>query len=318
MEEFIMKWLLDPTVGKLVAAFIGLLIISVVVRFVKRYLSGFIKDTDNRYRARKFVTLIGYFTGMILISTIFSDKLGGLTVAFGVAGAGIAFALQEVIASVAGWLAISAGNFYSTGDRIQLGGIMGDVIDIGILRTTMMECGQWVKADLYNGRIVRVANSFVFKEPVFNYSGDFKFLWDEIVMPVKFGCDYKLAKEIFHKVAEEVAGEYARHAKSAWQEMVNKYMIEDARVGPMITIQVTDNWMEFTIRYIVDYRKRRSTKDILFSRIIEEIDKTDGRVGIASTTLQLVDLPELRIRINDAVKRQGDLDINEENTGRGK
>lgn len=305
MEELIMKWLMDPTVGKLVAAFIGILIISVAVRFFKRYLTGYIKDTDNRYRARKFVTLIGYVTGIILITVIFSDKLGGLTVAFGVAGAGIAFALQEVIASVAGWLAVSAGNFYKTGDRIQLGGIMGDVIDIGILRTTLMECGQWVKADLYNGRIVRVANSFVFKEPVFNYSGDFHFLWDEIVMPVKFGCDYKLAKEIFTRVADEVAGDYARQAKNEWQVMVNKYMIEDAMVEPMITIQVTDNWMEFTIRYIVNYRKRRSTKDVLFTRIIEEIDKTDGRVGIASTTLQLVDLPELRIRINDAMNRQG-------------
>ena len=305
MEELIMKWLMDPTVGKLVAAFIGILIISVAVRFFKRYLTGYIKDTDNRYRARKFVTLIGYVTGIILITVIFSDKLGGLTVAFGVAGAGIAFALQEVIASVAGWLAVSAGNFYKTGDRIQLGGIMGDVIDIGILRTTLMECGQWVKADLYNGRIVRVANSFVFKEPVFNYSGDFHFLWDEIVMPVKFGCDYKLAKEIFTRVADEVAGDYARQAKNEWQVMVNKYMIEDAMVEPMITIQVTDNWMEFTIRYIVNYRKRRSTKDVLFTRIIEEIDKTDGRVGIASTTLQLVDLPELSIRINDAMNRQG-------------
>jgi len=304
MEDFIRNWLLDPTVGKLVAAFIGILIISVAVRFFKRYLTGFIRDTDNRYRARKFVTFIGYVSGIILISIIFSDKLGGLTVAFGVAGAGIAFALQEVIASVAGWLAVSAGNFYKTGDRIQLGGIMGDVIDVGILRTTMMECGQWVKADLYNGRIVRVANSFVFKEPVFNYSGDFQFLWDEIVIPVKFGCDYRLAKDIFYKIADEVCGEYARHAGSAWKDMVNKYMIEDAKVEPMITLMVTDNWMEFTIRYVVDYKKRRSTKDVLFTRIIEEIDKTDGKVGIASATLQLVDLPEIRLRMHDLIKKQ--------------
>ena len=96
---------------------------------------------------------------------MFSDKLGGFTVAFGVAGAGIAFALQEVIASVAGWVAISVGNFYSPGDRVQVGGIRGDVIDVSILRTTLMEVGEWVAADLYTGRIVRVANSSVFKTP---------------------------------------------------------------------------------------------------------------------------------------------------------
>ncbi|PKN76788.1 MAG: transporter [Deltaproteobacteria bacterium HGW-Deltaproteobacteria-10] len=303
MEEYFKRWLLDPIVGKLVAAFIGILIIVVLVRFLRSYLFRYIKDTDNRYRARKFITFLGYVTGVIVIASIFSDKLGGLTVAFGVAGAGIAFALQEVIASVAGWLAVSAGNFYKTGDRIQLGGIMGDVIDISILRTTLMECGQWVKGDLYNGRIVRIANSYVFKEPVFNYSGDFQFLWDEIVMPVKFGCDYRIAKDIFYKVAVEVAGEYAQQAKSAWKEMVNKYMIEDARVEPMVTLVVTDNWMEFTIRYVVDYKKRRITKDILFTRMIEEIDKTSGRVGIASTTLQLVDLPEFKVRTNDRMSQ---------------
>ncbi len=99
----------------------------------------------------------------------------GLSVALGVPGAGIAFALQEVIASVASWVAVSFGNFYSPGDRVQLGGIKGDVIDVGVLRTTLMEMGEWVNGDLYNGRIVRVANSFVFKEPVYNYSADFPF-----------------------------------------------------------------------------------------------------------------------------------------------
>ena len=73
------------------------------------------------------------------------------------------------------------------------------MIDIGMLRTTMMEIGEWVNADLYNGRIVRVANSFVFKAPVFNYSGDFPFLWDEVTVPVKYGGDYRLAREIFEK-----------------------------------------------------------------------------------------------------------------------
>jgi small-conductance mechanosensitive channel len=97
--------------------------------------------------------------------------LSSLTVALGVAGAGagIAFALQEVIASVAGWIALSFGQFYAVGDPVQLGSIKGDVIDIGVLRTTLMEIGEWVKGDQYNGRIVRVVNSFVFKEPVYNY-----------------------------------------------------------------------------------------------------------------------------------------------------
>jgi small-conductance mechanosensitive channel len=299
MEDFIKHWLFDPTVGKLVAAVVGLLIVAILVRFARRSLSRYIADSEARYRARKLVTFLGYIVGFIIIVTIFSDKLGGLTVAFGIAGAGIAFALQEVIVSIAGWVAIISGNFYKTGDRVQLGGIKGDVIDIGILRTTLMEIGQWVNGDLYNGRVVRIANSFVFKEPVFNYSGDFPFLWDEITVPVKYGSDYRLAREILQRVAEEVVGDYAVHAQVAWKELVQKYLIEEATVEPMVTLVANDNWMEFTVRYVVDYKKRRAIKDRLFTRILEEFDKTSGRVEIASMTVHLVQAPVFDVRIRE-------------------
>jgi small-conductance mechanosensitive channel len=173
LPDFIKHWLADPVVRKFAASLVAVVVIIILVRLIKNYAFRLIKDSNSRYRARKLLVLIGYVAGIVTVASIFSSKLGGLTIAFGVAGAGIAFALQEVIASVAGWLAISAGNFYKPGDRIQLGGIMGDVIDIGVLRTTLMECRQWVKGDQYNGCIVRVANSCVFKEPVFNYTGDF-------------------------------------------------------------------------------------------------------------------------------------------------
>ena len=200
MQCFLERWLFDPTVGKIIFSIVGILVIAVIVRFLRRSLAHRIKHPDTRYRARKLITFTGYLVGILFITTVFSDQLGGLTVAFGVAGAGVAFALQEVIASAAGWVAISFGHFYQIGDRVQLGGIMGDVIDIGVLRTTLMECGQWVNADLYNGRIVRIANSFVFKEPVFNYSAHFPFLWDEITVPIKYGSDHRLAKVFYERV----------------------------------------------------------------------------------------------------------------------
>ena len=295
MTDSVKNWLFDPTIGKIVTAIIGILIVVGIVRFLQKTVTVRIKDTDTRYRVRKFVSFIGYILGIILLATVFSDRLGGLTVALGVAGAGIAFALQEVIASVAGWFAISFANFYKTGDRVQLGGIKGDVIDVGILRTTLMEIGEWVKGDLYNGRMVRIANSFVFKEPVFNYSGDFPFLWDEITVPVKYGSDYRLAKEILQRVANDIVGDYAKQAAISWKDMVKKYMIEDASVEPMVTMIANDNWIEFTIRYVVDYKKRRSNKDVMFTRTIEEIEKTNGKVSLASATFELVGVPGLNV-----------------------
>lgn len=178
MDASLSEWLGRVGSSKLFVLFAAAFGVWILVRLIQRRLGASGVDNQAAYRMRKAVGLLGFLLVLVLATAIYSERLGGLTVALGVAGAGIAFALQEVIASVAGWLAILLAGFYRTGDRVQLGGSRGDVIDIGVLRTTLMEIGQWVDGDLYNGRIVRIANSFVFKEPVFNYSSDFPFVWD--------------------------------------------------------------------------------------------------------------------------------------------
>jgi small-conductance mechanosensitive channel len=299
MEETLQKWLFDPTVGKFAAALLALAVLYALIKFIQRSVSRYVKESTTRYRIRKFLAFLGYLLGIVIIGTIFSERLSGLTVAFGVAGAGIAFALQEVIASVAGWVAITFGQFYSPGDRVQLGGIKGDVIDIGILRTTLMECGQWVSGDNYNGRIVRISNSFIFKEPVFNYSADFPFLWDEIVLPVRYGSDWEYARQVFTRIVNEICAEYALQSKEAWKTTVLKYQLEDARIDPVVTLAANDNWIEFTVRYIVDYRKRRLVKNQLFTRILEEIDLSENRIRLASATFEVTNIPKLEFQYGD-------------------
>lgn len=299
MEEEFKKYLFNPTIGKIVAIFIGIAIIWLILKVVQKNIFSKIKENDHRYKAKKFSNFIGFILTIILVSIIYSDKLGGLTVALGVTGAGIAFALQEVIASFAGWLAILFGGFYKTGDRVQLGGIKGDVMDIGVLRTTVMELGQWVDGDLYNGRIVLIANSFVFKEPVFNYSGDFPFLWDEIKIPVMYGSNYAKAKEIILNVGIASAGDLTSKSKEMWNTMQNKYRLEDAQTEPMISMVATDNCVEFTLRYVVNYKQRRATKTELFTKILTDIEATNGEIKFASATFQLVEPPEFKVKVNN-------------------
>lgn len=297
MEEQIQSYLYNPTVGKIVTFLIGVAVIWVLINLLQKRLFTKIKSNDNRYKAKKISSFIGYLLTIVFLTIVFSDKLGGFTVALGVAGAGIAFALQEVIASFAGWLAIMFGGFYNTGDRVQLGGIKGDVMDIGVLRTTIMETGQWVDGDLYNGRIVLIANSYVFKEPVFNYSGDFPFLWDEIKIPVQYGSNYDKAEEIIMNAGNSIAEELSETSKQQWHSLQNKYRLEEAQTEPMISLVANDNWAEYTLRYVVGYKKRRATKTILFKKIMKDIEATKGQVSMASATFQLVQAPDFNINI---------------------
>ncbi|WP_026707366.1 mechanosensitive ion channel family protein [Flavobacterium frigidarium] len=297
MEEQIQSYLYNPTVGKIVTFLIGVAIIWILINLLQKRLFTKIKSNDNRYKAKKISSFIGYVLTIIFLTIVFSDKLGGFTVALGVAGAGIAFALQEVIASFAGWLAIMFGGFYNTGDRVQLGGIKGDVMDIGVLRTTIMETGQWVDGDLYNGRIVLIANSYVFKEPVFNYSGDFPFLWDEIKIPIQYGSNYEIAQEIIMNAGDSIAEELTEASKQQWHSLQNKYRLEEAQTEPMVSLVANDNWAEYTLRYVVGYKKRRVTKTILFTKIMKDIEATNGKVSMASATFQLVQAPDFNINI---------------------
>jgi small-conductance mechanosensitive channel len=289
-----------PAVRAMLVVLLTVVVTAIAVRLVKSGIRSRVEDADLRYRASKIPSVVGYFVVLVVLGTQVADKFSGFTVALGAASAGIAFALQEVIASFAGWLAVAFGNFFKVGDRVQLGGIKGDVIDIGFLRTTIMEVGSWVNGDLYNGRIVRVANSFVFKEPVFNYSGEFGFLWDEIVVPVKYGSDYELARKILKDAAQQVVGDTEAQAQADWDKLVRSYRIEDARVESLVTLVANDNWVEFTLRYVVKHRARRATKDALFSRILAAVDKSEGKVAMASMTVHIVETPQLRVLLNKA------------------
>jgi small-conductance mechanosensitive channel len=283
--ELLMHWIHNETAARFtILAFVTLVVLG-VVRLFQPYLARGIKEATTRYRTRRFVNLAGYLTIVIAAMSIFSDRLGVVGVVLGVAGAGIAFALQELVASVAGWFVIAFGRFYKAGDRVQLGGIRGDVIDIGVLRTTVMECSDWEKGGLYSGGIVRIPNSSVFKGPAFNYSADFPFLWDEITVHVQYGSDYAFVREMLQRIAEEVAGEDASRAQSLWKHMVAKYAIEDEQIEPTVSMVLAEKWVEFTARYVVDYKTRRGQKDQLFSRILEEVAKNPDRVALAMTPI---------------------------------
>ena len=106
-------------------------------------------------------------------------------------------------------------------------------------------------------------------------------------------------QEKYFSIANEVCSKFSEEALLTWKKLVRKYLIEDASTEPMISLVANDNWVEFTIRYTVDYKKRRITKDQLFTRILTEISKAGDEIKFASTTVQLVDMPQMHVNVKD-------------------
>lgn len=294
--EQISQWIIDhPISSNIIKYLIWAVFILISIGFLRRRLRKNLPDTGLRYKSQKAVEFIGYILLIIVTISFFTGNIKDFALAIGLLTAGITITLQELILSVAGSFYIFFVGVYKPGDRIEINGIKGDVIDIDSIYTTMMEIGEWVSSDNYSGRIVKLSNAFVFKGPVYNYSKDFPFVWDEFNLPIRFGSNVELAKHIVIKIASDTLSNYVSESVSEWNQVVNKYYIENAQVEPTLAITITDNWIQFNLRYIVDYKKRRYTKHLLNELIGKEFEKTNGEVQLASTTFEIVRVPNINL-----------------------
>jgi len=295
--EFIQDWVArHPFVITLGKYLIWIALIFLAINFLRRFVQKSFPNSDAKYKSQKGIEVVGYILVILLSITYFTGNIQDFGLAIGLFTAGITITLQELILSVAGSFYILIVRVYAPGDRIQINDIKGDVIDIDSVYTTLMEIGEWVSSDNYTGRIVKLSNAFVFRGPVYNYSQDFPFIWDEFNIPIRYGSDVELAKSIIIKVAQEALSEYVKQSKNRWTKVVNRYYIENADINPTLAISLTDNWIQFNLRYIVDYKKRRTTHHILNEKLNEAIANTNGKVVLASATFEIVKIPSIDVQ----------------------
>jgi small-conductance mechanosensitive channel len=205
---------------------------------------------------------------------------------FGILGAGLAIALREPLLSLAGRLSIWAGNMYRVGDRIEFQNMAGDVVRIGIFYTRMLEIGNWVHADQATGRFVQFPNSLVYQTSIFNYTQNFRFIWDEIALPVTYGSDVAAARQIMEAAAREVTEAMVRQAQTDIASTDESSLLPDLRVEPAVFTEVTSNYVSLTLRYVVDPRQRRQVRSDLYGRIFGLVRENEN-VTIGSDTMDL-------------------------------
>jgi small-conductance mechanosensitive channel len=302
--EFIWEWINNhPTAEIILKYLVWLVVITGLIQYLRRLIRRRVSDADTRYKSQKTVEVIGYLLLIVITISYFTGNIKDVALAVGLFTAGITITLQELILSVAGSIYIFFIKVYKPGDRIEINGIKGDVIDIDSMYTTMMEIGEWVTSDNYSGRIVKLSNAFVFRGPVYNYSRDFPFIWDEFDLPIRYGSDVELAKKIILEIAATQLSEFVSQSVTKWKTIVDRYYIEDAIVDPILAITLTDNWIRFNLRYIVDYKKRRHTKNLLNELILKAIEGTQGKVILASATVEVIRVPILEVDSKKQAKR---------------
>jgi small-conductance mechanosensitive channel len=187
--------------------------------------------------------------------------------------AGVAVALGDLLASFVGWIFILLRRPYEVGDRVEIDGKLGDVIDIRLFNTYLMECGQWVDADQSTGRILMVPNGYVFKKSIANFTAGFDFIWDEIPVLVTFESDWRKARRILQDIADRIALPMAESAKTQIHRAAGKHMIVFKKLTPIVYTSVKDSGVMLTIRYLTPPRQRRNNATQIWEAILDAFAK---------------------------------------------
>ena len=247
-------------------------------------------------------------TGVLLVLGLLSiwfDDPTRLATALGLVAAGLAFAMQRVVTSLAGYFVILRGNNFTVGDRITMGGVRGDVVRLGFIQTTIMEMGQppavqgadpavWVQSRQYTGRLVTVSNDSIFEDPVFNYTREFPYLWEELRIPITYTADRDRAEAILLEAARRHGADSREASRAALSELGRRFFVDTPELVPVVYYRITDNWLELTVRFLTTVRGVRDVKDAMSRDILTELD--EAGIGIASATYDIVGLPALRIQ----------------------
>jgi small-conductance mechanosensitive channel len=227
-----------------------------VLRFIhKRYTD----NTRTLYNLRKTIEYASVVLGILLVGRLWLDGIGTLVTYLGLLSAGIAIALQDLIVALAGWMFIVWRRPFVVGDRIEIEGNLGDVIDVRLFSFSMLEIGRRINAEQSTGRIVHIPNGKVFSEVLTNMHQGFPFIWNEIPVMVTFESDWEKAKAILINIVNELAPDVAdavRRGRSSGQRFVISY----SNVSPTVYTSVADSGVVLTLRYMIDPRKRRGSE----------------------------------------------------------
>jgi small-conductance mechanosensitive channel len=248
-----------------------------------KFLLRKIDDKLVRYSLNKVITILSAAVALAIILHVWFPDTQSLVVAVGVISAGIVIALQDVIRNFAGGILILTGNLYHVGDRIEIAGETGDVMDIGIMNTTMMELRGWIASDQATGRITTIPNGKVITNDVHNYTKDHSFLWDEMMIPISYSSNWKKAKEVMLEIVTRETAEIVKEAEAEIEKIGETYYLPKRMVEPAVYLTPTDNWISFHVRYVTRVKERRAFRTRISEMILEKVQEYPD-ISISSTT----------------------------------
>ncbi len=295
MFDWFEDWGLTPTEERFLITALILLALWVVRLVVLRVVRGTIDDVTIWYRTRKIISYVVFLVAVLVISPLWLEG-GNYATYIGLVSAGVAIALADVLKNLAGWVYIVLRRPFRNGDRVEISGQIGDVIDIRVFRFSMVEVGNWVHADQSTGRIIHVPNGLLFTNTLANYTEGFAFIWHEIEVLVTFESDWELAERLILESLEEHAVHHdPARAMAEILRTAEAYQIRYTHLTPAVYLTVKDSGVLLTGRLLCEARRRRSVDAAVWKSILRRF-AAEPSVELAYPTVRTF-LPD-RLRVD--------------------
>ena len=272
-------------------------------RLVLRVVRGSVKNPRTLYTWGKVSSYVATGMALLIIGPIWLEGIGSVGTFLGLLTAGLAIALREPVANLAAWGFIIWRRPFEVGDRISIGQVAGDVVDIGLFQFAILEIGNWVDADQSTGRVIEVPNARLFNTPLANSTKEFPYIWHEVPVLVTFESDWRVARDIVQAAVEEIGSAPADEVRGHMKRANEKYLISYLHITPIVYLTVKDSGILLTARYLCDPRARRGTTQGMWIRILDEFAECDD-VELAYPTYRITDGGEdVGLRVKTAAKK---------------
>lgn len=262
-----------------------------IAKSIRVYLINPIENKASRYNLTRVLNLLTFLVIVIIGLTILSANWYTALVSLGVLSLILGFALQTPITSLIGWVYLLIRQPYKVGDRIEIGGARGDVIDVSYLDTTLWEFGgPYLSTQHPSGRIIKFPNSLVLNETVYNYSWPlFPYVWNEIKFNIAYDSDLEFVAQTMKEVVEEEIGEQMMSLVGVYRDLLQQTPVDELEIQerPVVHFRPSDNtWLEGIVRYLVHPKESGRVKTRIIKKLLDKLNAEPERVMFPKSNLR--------------------------------
>ena len=248
---------------------LALIAVYVANRIIEHLFTGMTTENKRVDTLRSVVKFVAQAVGALLILFIIFGMPTQTTTVLGLAGAGLTVAMKDFIVAFFGWFILMGRNGIRVGDWVEINGVGGEVVEVGLLKTVLLETGNWTDSSHPTGRRVSFVNSFAIEGHFFNFTTSGQWMWDELQVLIPAAQDPYPVIDGLQKLVEQETATNAAKAEAEWQQATTKYRAKTLSAMPGINVRPTAAGIEVHVRYITRAYQRHEARKRLYEAVVE-------------------------------------------------